>query len=54
MVLPLFGDDGSGAGHDWHNVLGAFGLLQQIDVLAGLVTATARRRLAQKPRGFRR
>ena len=21
MVLPLFGDDGSGAGHDWHNIL---------------------------------
>lgn len=41
MVLPLFGDDGSGAGHDWHNILGALGLLQQTDVLAGLVTAAA-------------
>jgi hypothetical protein len=41
MVLPLFGDDGSGAGHDWHTILGALGLLQQTDALAGLVTAAA-------------
>jgi hypothetical protein len=41
MVLPLFGDDGSGAGHDWHNILGALGWLPQTDALAGLVTATS-------------
>ena len=36
MVLPLFGDDGSGAGHDWHNILGRLGLLPQTDLLAAL------------------
>ncbi|HEX6888494.1 MAG TPA: hypothetical protein VF143_10360 [Candidatus Nanopelagicales bacterium] len=39
MVLPLFGDDGSGAGHDWHNVLGALGWLERTDAIAGFVTA---------------
>jgi hypothetical protein len=39
MVLPLFGDDGSGAGHDWHNVLGALGWLGHTDAIAGFVTA---------------
>ena len=39
MVLPLFGDDGSGAGHDWHNILGELGWLAQADGLAGLVRA---------------
>jgi hypothetical protein len=37
MVLPLFGDDGSGAGHDWHNVLLALGALEATDQLALLV-----------------
>lgn len=37
MVLPLLGDDGSGAGHDWRNILGELGWLQHTDALAGLV-----------------
>ena len=37
MVLPLFGDDGSGAGHDWHNILSELGWLEQTDQLANLV-----------------
>jgi len=37
MVLPLFNDDGSGAGHDWHNILGELGLLGSTDQLAYLV-----------------
>jgi len=37
MVLPLFGDDGSGAGHDWRNILGALGWLGATDQLANLV-----------------
>ena len=40
MVLPLFGDDGSGAGHDWHNILLALGVLGSADRLA-LVLKTA-------------
>lgn len=39
MVLPLFGDDGSGAGHDWRNILGELGWLQHTDALAALVRA---------------
>jgi len=39
MVLPLFNDDGSGAGHDWHNILGELGLLGWTDPLAYLVRA---------------
>jgi hypothetical protein len=39
MVLPLFNDDGSGAGHDWHNILGELGLLGSTDQLAYLVRA---------------
>lgn len=39
MVLPLFGDDGSGAGHDWHNILGDLGWLQHTDTVAGLIRA---------------
>lgn len=39
MVLPLFGDDGSGAGHDWHNILARLGLLPQTDLLAALARA---------------
>jgi hypothetical protein len=39
MVLPLFGDDGSGAGHDWHNILLALNALEATDQLA-LVTRT--------------
>lgn len=34
MVLPLVGDDGSGAGHDWHNILGRLGLLEHTDAIA--------------------
>ena len=34
MVLPLLGDDGSGDGHDWHNILGRLGLLQHTDGIA--------------------
>jgi len=37
MVLPLVGDDGSGAGHDWHNILGGLGLLGSTDSIAGAV-----------------
>lgn len=34
MVLPLFGDDGSGAGHDWHNILGRLGWLESTETVA--------------------
>jgi hypothetical protein len=34
MVLPLFGDDGSGAGHDWHNILLELNTLEATDTLA--------------------
>lgn len=37
MVLPLFGDDGSGAGHDWHNILGRLGLLESTDAIARVI-----------------
>ena len=37
MVLALFGDDGSGAGHDWHNILGALGWLEATDRIALVV-----------------
>jgi uncharacterized membrane protein len=37
MVLPLFGDDGSGAGHDWHNILTRLGLLERTDAIASFV-----------------
>ena len=37
MVLPLFGDDGSGAGHDWHNILTRLDLLDSTDGIAGFV-----------------
>jgi hypothetical protein len=37
MVLPLFGDDGSGAGHDWHNILLQLHALGATDQLALLV-----------------
>ena len=40
MILPLFGDDGSGAGHDWHNILLALNALEATDQLA-LVVRTA-------------
>ncbi len=40
MILPLFGDDGSGAGHDWHNILGALNTLAATDQIA-LVVRTA-------------
>jgi hypothetical protein len=34
MALPLVGDDGSGAGHDWRNIFTRFGLLDHTDVIA--------------------
>jgi hypothetical protein len=37
MTLTLFGDDGSGSGHDWHNILTRLGLLESTDALAGFV-----------------
>ena len=37
MLLPLFNDDGSGAGHDWHNILSATGLLASTDTIATIV-----------------
>ena len=37
MILPLFGDDGSGAGHDWHNILGALDALAATDQIALVV-----------------
>jgi hypothetical protein len=37
MVLPLFGDDGSGAGHDWHNILGRLDLLESTGDIARLI-----------------
>jgi hypothetical protein len=41
MALPLVGDDGTGAGHDWHNILGELGLLTSTDLLAGAVRAAS-------------
>jgi hypothetical protein len=38
MVLPLFGDDGSGAGHDWHNILGRLGWLESTAAIADFVS----------------
>ena len=37
MLLPLVGDDGSGAGHDWHNILSELDLLASTDLVAGAV-----------------
>jgi len=37
MVLSLVGDDGSGAGHDWHNILGTLGWLASTDAIANAV-----------------
>ncbi len=37
MLLPLVGDDGSGAGHDWHNILGELGLLSSTSLVAAAV-----------------
>ena len=37
IVLPLFGDDGSGAGHDWHNILATLGWLESTDAIANAV-----------------
>jgi hypothetical protein len=34
MELPLVGDDGSGAGHDWHNILSRLGALRHTDAIA--------------------
>jgi hypothetical protein len=34
MVLPLLGDDGSGSGHDWHNIFQRLGLLEHTDGIA--------------------
>lgn len=38
MELALWGDDGSGAGHDWRTILGELGWLGHTDAIAGLVT----------------
>ena len=38
MVLTLFGDDGSGAGHDWHNILGRLGWLESTTAIADFVS----------------
>ncbi len=37
MVLPLFGDDGTGSGHDWRNILADLGWLSHADALAAAV-----------------
>ena len=37
MILPLFGDDGSGAGHDWHNILTTLNMLAATDQIALVV-----------------
>jgi hypothetical protein len=37
MVLPLWGDDGSGANHDWHNILVRLGWLSHTDALGAFV-----------------
>ena len=37
MALALFGDDGSGAGHDWHNILGRLDLLESTYTIARFV-----------------
>jgi hypothetical protein len=41
MELPLFGDDGTGSGHDWRNILFELGMLDRTDSLADLVRALA-------------
>lgn len=41
MQLALFGDDGSGAGHDWRNILGDLGWLEHTDTIAWTVRALA-------------
>jgi hypothetical protein len=37
MLLALVGDDGSGAGHDWHNILVRLDLLESTGLIAGAV-----------------
>lgn len=37
MLPPLVGDDGSGAGHDWHNILGTLDWLESTDAIANAV-----------------
>ncbi len=34
LMLPLWGDDGTGAGHDWANILVRLGLLPHTDAIA--------------------
>jgi hypothetical protein len=41
MVLPLFGDDGWGAGHDWRFILGELGWLEHTDSIAALARLAA-------------
>lgn len=41
MALPLWGDDGSGAGHDWANILGELGWLDHTDALSAAVRGTS-------------
>ena len=53
MVLPLFGDDGSGAGHDWHNILGRLGLLESTDAIARVDPAWLGAAVRRRPRARR-
>ncbi len=41
MELTLFNDDGSGSGHDWHNILSELHQLPRTDVLAHFVRAAS-------------
>jgi hypothetical protein len=41
MVLSLVGDDGSGAGHDWHNILETLGWLASTDAIANAVRSAS-------------
>jgi hypothetical protein len=41
MELPLLGDDGTGSGHDWRNILFELGALDRTDDVADLVRTLA-------------
>ncbi len=36
-VLPLLGDDGSGSGHDWTNMLSMLGILKYTPIVSGVL-----------------
>lgn len=40
QVLPLLGDDGSGAGHDWTNMLSMLGILKYTPIVASILFYT--------------